>query len=198
MVGTSLGGCRRSAWPSTRLDRVAALASLGVPAVALPGMHGDPFFTALSTPGVRQVAARIRSPNVATTRRTMARGVIGPRAAARAPDGFFEVVHEGMRQPGFRTAMLTHMRLAMRLGRPRAENFLSDAQLRQLKVPVLMIWGDEDPYGGPEIGRRACGLLPDGRLEVIPGRHTPFLDDPEGCGALIDELLRRPTGSPFQ
>ena len=73
----------------------------------------------------------------------------------RAPDGFFEVVHEGMRQPGYRTAMLSHMRLAMRLGRPRPESFLSEAELRQVRVPVLMIWGDEDPYGGPEIGQRA-------------------------------------------
>ena len=31
---------------------------------------------------------------------------------------------------------------------------------------------------------------PDARLEVIPGRHTPFLDDPARCGALIDELIR--------
>jgi pimeloyl-ACP methyl ester carboxylesterase len=193
IVGTSLGAMWALYLALDTPDRVAAVASLGVPAVALPGMHGDPFFTALSTPGLRQLVARIPSPNVATTRRTLARGVIGPRAAARAPDGFFEVVHEGMREPGFRTAMLTHMQLAMRLGRPRAENFLSDAQLRQLKVPVLMIWGDEDPYGGPQIGQRACGLLPDGHLEVIPGRHAPFLDDPEGCGALIDEFLRRPT-----
>ena len=118
IVGTSLGGMWALCLALDAPDRVAALASLGVPAVALPGMHGDPFFTALSTPGLRQVAARMRSPNVATTRRTLARGVIGPRAAARAPDGFFEVVHEGMRQPGFRTAMLTHMRLAMRSGDP--------------------------------------------------------------------------------
>ena len=89
--------------------------------------------------------------------------------------------------------MLTHMQLAMRRGRPRPENLLSEVQLRQLSAPVLMIWGDEDPYGGPEIGRRACALLPDARLEVIPGRHAPFLDDPERCGALIDEFLRRPT-----
>ena len=125
IVGTSLGGMWALCLALDAPDRIAALASLGVPAVALPGMHGDPFFTALSTPGLRQLAARIRSPNVATTRRSLARGVVGPRAAERAPDGFFEVVHEGMRQPGFRTAMLSHMRLAMRLGRPRAENFLS-------------------------------------------------------------------------
>jgi pimeloyl-ACP methyl ester carboxylesterase len=190
IVGTSLGGMWALCLALDAPERVTAVASLGVPAVALPGMRGDPFFTALSTPGVRRLFARVRPPNVATTRRSLARGVIGPRAAERAPEGFFEVVHEGMRQPGYRTAMLTHMQLAMRLGRPRPENLISDAELQQIAVPVLMIWGDEDPYGGPEIGRRACAMMPDARLEVIPGRHAPFLDDPERCGALIDDLVR--------
>jgi hypothetical protein len=85
----------------------------------------------------------------------------------------FDVVHEGMRQPGFRTAMLSHMWLAMRLGRPRPENFLSETELRHIAAPVLMIWGDEDPYGGPEIGRRAAALIPNAHLEVIPARHAP-------------------------
>ena len=190
IVGTSLGGMWALCLALDAPDRVAAVASLGVPAVALPGTHGDPFFTALSTPGLRQLVARIRPPNVATTRRSMARGVIGPRAAKRAPEGFFEVVHEGMRQPGFRTAMLTHMQLAMRFGRPRPENFLSEPELQQLTVPALMIWGNQDPYGEPEIGRRACALLPDARLEIIPGRHAPFLDDPERCGSWIADLIR--------
>jgi pimeloyl-ACP methyl ester carboxylesterase len=96
-----------------------------------------------------------------------------------------------MRQSGYRTAMLTHMQLAMRFGRPRPENFLSDTELQQLSAPVLMIWGDEDPYGPPKIGQRACELLPDACLEIIPGRHAPFLDDPARCGALIDDLVRR-------
>jgi pimeloyl-ACP methyl ester carboxylesterase len=156
-------------------------------------MHGDPFFTALSTPVLRQLVARLGSPNVAITRRSLASGAIGRRAAERAPDGFFEVVHAGMRQPGFRTAMLSHMWLAMRLGRPRPENFLSDAELRQIPAPVLMIWGEEDPYGGPELGRRAAELIPDAHLEVTPGRHAPFLDDAARCGALIADLLRRTT-----
>jgi pimeloyl-ACP methyl ester carboxylesterase len=125
----------------------------------------------------------------------MASGAIGPRAAALAPDGFFETVHEGMRLPGFRTAMLSHLLLAWRMGRPRRENFLSEAELAGITAPVLMIWGDEDPYGGPEIGRRAVAVMPDARLEILPGRHAPFLDDPRRCGALIDELLR-PASAP--
>jgi pimeloyl-ACP methyl ester carboxylesterase len=152
-------------------------------------MHGDPAFTALSTPGLRQLIARIGPPNVAITRRALARGVLGRRAAERAPEGFFDVVHEGMRQPGYQTAMLSHMALAMRFGRPRPSNFLSDAELRAIPAPVLLIWGDEDPYGGPEIGRRAAELIPDARLEVMPGRHAPFLDDAAHCGALVNDLL---------
>ncbi len=68
--------------------------------------------------------------------------------------------NEGMRQPGFRTAMLSHMWLAMRLGRPRPENFLTDAELQHIAAPVLMVWGDDDLYGGPEIGRRAAAVIP--------------------------------------
>ena len=118
IVGTSLGGMWALCLAAEAPNRVAAVASLGVPAVALPGMHGDLAFTALSTPGVRRLVARIGSPSVAITRRALARGAIGPRGAERAPEGFFEVVHEGMRHPGYRTAMLTHMQLALRIGRP--------------------------------------------------------------------------------
>jgi pimeloyl-ACP methyl ester carboxylesterase len=50
---------------------------------------------------------------------------------------------------------------------------------------VLFIWGDEDRYGGPDIGRRAAALMSDARVEVVPGNHAPFLDDPERCAALI-------------
>src|SRR5262249_51181391 len=154
------------------------------------GMHGDPYMAALSTPGFRHLVARLRSPNVATTRRSLTRGVIGPRAAERAPEGFFDVVHESMRQPGFRTAMLTHVWKAMRIGRPGPVNLVSEQELGRIAAPVVMIWGQDDPYGGPEIGQRACAVMPAARLEVIPGRHAPFVDDPERCGALIDDVAR--------
>jgi pimeloyl-ACP methyl ester carboxylesterase len=158
-------------------------------------MRGDPFFTALSTPGLRHVVARIR-PNIAITRVSLARGAIGPGGADRAPDGFFAVVHEGMRQPGYRTAMLSHMWLAMRRGHPRPQNFLTESELRGIAAPVLLIWGDADPYGPSTIGQRAAALIPNAELEVMPGRHAPFLDDPQRCGAAINDLLRTASDPP--
>jgi pimeloyl-ACP methyl ester carboxylesterase len=191
VVGTSLGAMWALCLAVDGPERVTAIASLGVPALALPGVRPDPFFAALSIPGLRHVVARMRSPSVAMTRRSMTGGVVGPRGAALAPDGFFETVHEGMRQPGFRTAMTSHLWLAFSMGRARSENFLADAELREIAAPVLMIWGEDDPYGSPEMGRRAAALIPDAQLEVIPGRHAPFLDDPQHCGALIEALLQR-------
>jgi len=199
IVGTSLGGMWALCLAVDAPQRVTAVASLGVPAIALPGMRGIPVFAALSTPGLRHVVVRMGPSGVAMTRLALARGALGVRAAELAPEGFFETVHEGMRQPSFRTAMLSHLWLAMHMGRPRRENFLSEAELRAIAAPVLMIWGDDDPYGGAQIGRSATALIRDARLEVLPGRHAPFLDEPQRCGALIDELLRAapaPVGEP--
>ena len=86
-------------------------------------------------------------------------------------------------------ALWSHLNLAMRAGRARTENHFTDDETRRIKPPVLFIWGDRDVYGGPQIGRRAVELMPAARLEVIPGGHAPFLDDPERCGALITAFL---------
>jgi pimeloyl-ACP methyl ester carboxylesterase len=113
------------------------------------------------------------------------KGVVGQAALDRTPDAFFELVSEGMRVPGWREAMWTHLNVAMSFGRARPEQVLSDADLRSVQPPVLFIWGDEDRYGGPDIGRRAAAFMSDARVEVVPGNHAPFLDDPERCAALI-------------
>jgi len=185
IVGTSLGGMWALCLALDRPERVSAIVSLGMPAAALPGLRGDPFFKIMSTPFIgRLVSHGPAPPSAAVARKVMAK-VLGGRALARTPDEFFEVVRVGMAQPGWGNAMWTHLNLAMRVGRARPENVLTDDELRSITAPVQMIWGDGDVYGGPEIGRRAAGVLPDARLEIIAGGHAPFLDDPERCAELI-------------
>ena len=43
------------------------------------------------------------------------------------------------------------------------------AQLGQVRAPALLVWGDADPISPVAAGQRLAGLLPDARLEIIPG-----------------------------
>jgi pimeloyl-ACP methyl ester carboxylesterase len=187
-VGTSLGGMWALCLALDAPERVSGVAALGVPALALPGMRGDPFFTAMTVPGLGRLVARLPAPpNAGVARRTM-RKVLGPHAADHTPEEFFEVVRQGMRRPSWGRAMWSHLNLAMRAGRPRPENFLREDELRRIQARVVFVWGEDDVYGGPEIGRRAVALMPDARLELIPGGHAPFLDDPGLCARVAMEL----------
>ena len=69
--------------------------------------------------------------------------------------------------------------------RARPENVFTDAELGRIDTDVHFIWGDADVYGPPAIGERAVSLMPRARLDVIPGNHAPFLDDPRACARLI-------------
>jgi pimeloyl-ACP methyl ester carboxylesterase len=185
IVGTSLGAMWALCMALEQPDRVRAVVALGIPAVTLPGMKGDPFFRAMTTPGVRAIVSRVPPPKTAKATRRAAGKALGSHACATLPDTFFDVMRTTMRMPGWRTAMSTHLDLAMRSGRPRPENLLTDDELRSIALPVELIMGDQDVYGGPEIVERAAALMPDARVHVMPGGHAPFADDPQRCAEII-------------
>jgi pimeloyl-ACP methyl ester carboxylesterase len=185
IVGTSLGAMWALCFALEVPERVSAVIGLGMPAAALPGLRGNPFFKIVTTPGLGRLVSHAPAPSSAMVVRKATAKVLGKRALARTPDAFFEVVRTGMARPGWGMAMWTHLNLAMRVGRPRPGNALSNDELGAISAPVQLIWGDGDVYGGPEIGRHAVDAMPDARLEIIRGGHAPFLDDPELCAELI-------------
>ncbi len=46
---------------------------------------------------------------------------------------------------------------------------LEDLELRDIHVPTLLLWGEEDAFVDPKIGEKLSNALPDGRLVRIPG-----------------------------
>jgi pimeloyl-ACP methyl ester carboxylesterase len=49
------------------------------------------------------------------------------------------------------------------------------AQLARLRVPVLLVWGDRDPYFPVETALEMYRTLPDAALRVVPDQqHTPI------------------------
>jgi pimeloyl-ACP methyl ester carboxylesterase len=66
---------------------------------------------------------------------------------------------------------------------------VSDEELAGCPVPVLFVWGDRDKVQAPEAGRHAAQTLPDGRIEVVPGGHGVWFDEPERCGRILTDFL---------
>ena len=61
-------------------------------AVSLPGMKADPFFRAMTTPGVRALVRRMPPPRSAAAARRAMRGAMGRPVTDRLPDTYFDVV----------------------------------------------------------------------------------------------------------
>jgi pimeloyl-ACP methyl ester carboxylesterase len=185
LVGTSLGAMWCLCMALEQPERVRSVVGLGIPAVSLAGMRGDPYFRAMTTPGLKALVSRAPAPKTAKATRRASAKAMGRRAVALLPDSYFELMRATMAMPGWRLAMFSHLNRAMRSGRPLPENLFSDDELRSIDVPVRLILGDDDVYGGPEIGQRAAALMPDARVDVLAAGHAPFADEPETCAALI-------------
>ncbi|HEX9289200.1 MAG TPA: alpha/beta hydrolase [Anaeromyxobacteraceae bacterium] len=87
-------------------------------------------------------------------------------------------------------AILARAPLAGRLLAP-ARRAPDRAPSRRIEVPVLVIWGEEDPFLAPHLAAPPATLVPNARVERVPGAsHDVMLDAPERVNALLLELLR--------
>lgn len=78
---------------------------------------------------------------------------------------------------------------------------LGEDVLGAAAAPAYLLWGEVDPFGGPEVGRRLAAALPSAELEVFPDAgHLPWLDDPdrsaERIGAFLGAARGAATGTP--
>jgi len=70
------------------------------------------------------------------------------------------------------------------------ELLLTDDLLSKLTMPVLFLWGEDDPNGGAAVGRAFAPRLPNAELVIVPGaEHAPWIDDPETCVSRTQAFL---------
>lgn len=67
----------------------------------------------------------------------------------------------------------------------------SEEALGALEMPVFVLWGEEDPYQGPENAERLSEVMPRATVATLPGvSHYLTEDAPETVGPLISQWLR--------
>jgi pimeloyl-ACP methyl ester carboxylesterase len=182
LAGNSMGGLWCLWFALEHPERVTSVVQLGCPAFILdtsPRMH--------LLIKIRRMFMK-RPPTLAHTTRVLRR-VAGHGAIDRAPPELVEAAHLVEALPEHRAASLSLMEKAVRLTQAAARLRMGEAELAEIRCPVLFLWGEDDVFGKPEAGQRASAILPDGRVEVLAAGHLPWLDEPAACGAAVSGFV---------
>ncbi len=141
-----------------------------------------------SLPGLGPLLMTLQRPSMKNAQRTL-------RAVGESPDGLDElrdVLVATQRLPAYTPSLLALMRSVMSRARPRPQIVTSANQLRHVRHPVRLIWGERDPFGNVGVGQRIADLIPDADLHVVPGGHAPWFHQAERVGRLTLEFLEEP------
>ena len=69
---------------------------------------------------------------------------------------------------------------------------LSDGFLAGIGAPVCLLWGENDPFGSPEVARRFARKLPNATLELMAeAGHAVWIDDPDHVAVVMKRFFSR-------
>jgi len=183
LAGASGGGAWSLWYALERPERVDALVLLGS-APTLPGTRAPTPMRLIALPvfgeGIDRIipasrSAMIRFMTVMGEGDTIIRhpALLDSLVAARANRAAVAAARAEFR------AFLTP------LGSWRPETVTAASELARIPASTLLVWGEHDPLGGPDVAKAITRTLPRGHLELLPTGHVPWLADPTRVAQLI-------------
>lgn len=192
VVGNSMGGLWALRFALAHPDRVSQLSFMGCPAV-YPGTSAPLPMRIGSIPGLSGIVAeRLIQPSSAADARA-AIEFLGhpPQTVERVPQRLTEAWYRLNDLPHYRQTWVGILRTVLRLRGANPQNAFTYEDLAAISAPVQLIWGSEDPFGSVDAGRRGAEHFADAEFTEIGVGHLPWLDEPEQCGAQLEEFLDR-------
>lgn len=196
LVGHSMGGLWSLRFALARPERVTGLALVGVP--SLPGTQAPLPFRLMGTPGVGALISRQRE--TPRSVRQFATMVGEGDTIGTHPDMLDLLVAVGNDPVAGRAlreeirALISPVALLSRTGfRQRAR--MTEADLRGIAVPTLLVGGDHDPVGAGDVARRTQSLIPHAELQLLTGGHVPWLGEPKQVATILADWVQRVAGA---
>ncbi len=185
VVGHSLGGGVAMVFSyqfPERVERLVLVDSGGL------GREVSLLIRAATLPGAEAVIRAATTPPV--LRFVAALGGAAGRLGLR-PGADLEEIAGGVASLGDAERRAAFVRTARSIASPAGQRVsAADRLYLAAEVPVLLVWGDEDPVIPIGHGHAAHDALPASRLEVFPGAgHFPMLDDPTRFVAVVADFM---------
>jgi pimeloyl-ACP methyl ester carboxylesterase len=99
---------------------------------------------------------------------------------------------ELLSKPEYRAAYLSSLRSIARMHVLRGGVVVRE-RLRELLMPVLLVWGRHDHIFPAAQAEAAVGLLANGRLQIFEeSGHTPQMEEPDRFNRLVLDFLQQP------
>lgn len=198
LVGASLGGRVALEVALERPNLVNRLVLVNTLGLGRPQMRpAQMAYGLVSIPRVGEAvmrltrnALRVASPKL--VRRVAARYSGATEGAARAiDDAYIEDLRELYETDAFHNAYLTTVRGLIHPKALVSGQHDVTKRLNELKIPVQLIWGADDPLFPLAHAARAHSLIEHSRLAVIEGAgHTPQAERPEQFNRVLDRFLQ--------
>lgn len=106
-------------------------------------------------------------------------------AADVAPKEFLTLLETADSPEPYWPATLSMLEAAIRLRGARTP--ITENELAQIQQPTVFVWGTNDPFGSPSVGRRAASVMPRARLAEVPGGHMPWAGYPKAVADPIQK-----------
>jgi pimeloyl-ACP methyl ester carboxylesterase len=183
-VSNSLGSLW-ACWLALDRDRVGPMIHIGCPALVLNSSAPFPM-RLLSARPLGRLLTRLQPPSEKQVRQ-LSKMV---KEYPLVPE-LIDLLVATERLPAFRQVFLSTVHTLLRLRGTRPEKRLTADQLAKIHQPTLIFWGENDPFGSPDIGKAMVESMPDAELRVVDGGHTPWLTQAKRIGPIAREFLHQ-------
>jgi len=186
IVANSMGALWAIWLALDRRRRVSSLTRIGCPALILGTAAPAPMRLMSARPLGRLVLA-LQRPSPGRVERMLASVGVDLSGDPELRD----LVVAMQLRPSFAPAWLDLLHAAIRVRGARPSAAIGAAELARLTQPVLLIWGERDPFGAVAVGEQVVKIVANAELHVLPGGHAPWLSSRDETARLVIEFLER-------